>query len=252
MRVLIVEDEKPAAQALQRLISQYDPNIEVMDVLDSVDSTVKWLNNLHKPDLVFLDIQLADGLSFDIFMKTELTAPVIFTTAYDQYTLKAFKVNSVDYLLKPIDPAELNGALDKFRNLQERKSTYDRAVIDEIIAGMTNQPFRSRLLVKTGQQFMYVETQDVLFAFSAEGMNFVVTRDGRKHLIDKKMEELETSLNPDQFQRVNRTYLVHVGAIKKIHTWFNSRLKLELTHGDDHEIIVSRERVPLFKDWLDR
>lgn len=252
MRVLIVEDEKPAAQALQRLITHYDPEIQIMDVLDSVASTVKWLNNLHKPDLVFLDIQLADGLSFDIFMKTELTAPVIFTTAYDQYTLKAFKVNSVDYLLKPIDPHELNGALDKFKNLQERKSSYDRTVIDEIIAGMTNQPYRSRLLVKAGQQFMYIDTREMLYAFSTDGMNFVVTTDGKKHLVDKKMEELDATLDPTQFFRVNRTYLIHVGSIKKIHSWFNSRLKLELNHADDHEIIVSRERVPQFKDWLDR
>lgn len=251
MQVLIVEDEAPAANQLKRLIQQYDNTIEIMDVLDSVSSAVKWLNNLKEPDLVFMDIQLADGLSFDIFMQAELKAPVIFTTAYDQYTLKAFKVNSVDYLLKPIEPMELAAALEKYKALHSKEQNYDRAAIDELIKSLVKPSYRERFMVKNGQQLYHIQTGEVLYSFAEDGLVFLVTTDGKKHIVDHKMEELEGMLDPKIYFRINRKYLINISSIQKIHTWFNSRLKLELLHSKDEEVIVSRDRVADFKQWLD-
>lgn len=252
MKVLIVEDEKPAATQLKRLIAAYDANIEVLDVTDSVSSTVKWLQNLKQPDLIFMDIQLADGLSFDIFRQVELTTPVIFTTAYDQYTLKAFKVNSVDYLLKPVEPSELQRALDKYKALHTKQQQYDRDAIDKLLQSLSKPTFRERFMVKTGQQLYYIQTDEVVYSFAEDGLVFLVTKDGKKHVVDLKLEELEGMLNPKHYFRISRKYLIHITAIQKIHTWFNSRLKLELLHGNHHEILVSRERVADFKQWLDQ
>lgn len=252
MRVLIIEDEAPAAKQLQKLIANIDPSIEVLDVVDSVSSAVKWLKELNHPDLIFMDIQLADGLSFDIFLQVELEVPVIFTTAYDEFALKAFKVNSVDYLLKPIDPDELRVAIQKFVDLHGKRQTYDVSAIDSLVKSLSKPKYRERFMVKSGQQLHYIQAADLLFAYADEGVVFLLTNDGSRHLIDQKVEDLNAVLDPQAFFRVNRKYLIHISLIKKIHTWFNNRLKLELCHGNDHEVIVSRERVADFKQWLDQ
>ncbi|MDX2000935.1 MAG: LytTR family DNA-binding domain-containing protein [Chitinophagales bacterium] len=250
MRILIVEDEQPAARQLTRMLMEYEPDVHILDVLDSVENTVKWFQNFPPPQLVFMDIQLADGLSFDIFLQTNVSAPVIFTTAFDQYTLKAFKVNSIDYLLKPIDPTELKQALQKFKNLQPANA-FDKSMFNELLQAVKQHKYKERFLVKTGQQLYYIPTSEILYAFAEEGMVFLVGRDGKKHAVDHTMEALEASIDPLVFFRINRTYIIRHDAIKKIHHYFNGRLKLDVLHAEKHEVIVSREKAASFKQWLD-
>ncbi len=251
MKVLIVEDEIPAAKRLRKLVSQYCPEATVMDVVDSVEGATQWLNTFEKPDLIFMDIQLSDGLSFDIFNQTEVVSPVIFTTAYDQYALKAFKVNSVDYLLKPIDPEELKVAFQKFRNLHQQSQEYDRTAIQNLITSITQKGYKERFLVKVGQQLNYIQTKDIAYFYSDEGLVYAMTISNRRHVLDYTLEQLMDVLDPKNFFRINRKIVVSIDSIHKIHTYFNSRLKLELLPRTDLEGIVSRERVGDFKAWLD-
>ncbi len=253
MRVLIIEDEAPAAKQLQRLINAYDSNIEVLDVLDSVEAAVKWLRTFKHPDLLFLDIQLADGVSFDIFIQAEVTAPVIFTTAYDDYMLKAFKLNSVDYLLKPIEPSEFNQAMDKYRKYFQAPQQYDRAGIEQLLQAMRRPEYKERLLIKTGQTLAYLQVAEVVYFFADQGVVMAITKEGKKHLVDQTLEQLQSVLDPKLFFRVSRKLLIHLESIKKIHPHFNGRLKLDL-HQENHldDSFVSRERVADFKLWLDQ
>lgn len=252
MKILIIEDETPAAKRLRNLVAEYCPEATVLDVVDSVEGATHWLNTFEKPDLIFMDIQLSDGLSFDIFNQTEVVSPVIFTTAYDQYALKAFKVNSVDYLLKPIDPKELESAFAKFRNLHHQSHTYDRTAIQNLISSITQKEYKERFLVKTGQQLSYVHSKEVAYFYSDDGLVYALTSANRRHVLDYTLEQLGEVLDPRNFFRINRKIIIHIEAIHKIHTYFNSRLKLELLPRTDLEAIVSRERVGDFKDWLDK
>jgi DNA-binding LytR/AlgR family response regulator len=223
----------------------------VVEVIDSVEAAVKWLNIFPAPELVFMDIQLADGLSFDIFGKTDLTAPVVFTTAFDHYTLKAFKVNSVDYLLKPIDPAELVSALDKYRRIRQQQSSYDRSGIEKMLQSLAApKEYRDRFLVKSGQHFTHVPVSEIAYFFSEDGIAFVQCSDGKKHIIEYTLDQLEGMLDPKLFFRINRQAIVKPDAIKRISTWFNSRLKLELAPSHDTNNVVSRERAQEFKRWI--
>ncbi len=251
MNVLIIEDEIPAAKRLRNLIAEHCYEAVVMDVVDSVEGATHWLNTFDKPDLIFMDIQLSDGLSFDIFNQTEVVSPVIFTTAYDQYALKAFKVNSVDYLLKPIDPVELESAFQKFKNLHHQSQEYDRTAIQSLISSITQKGYKERFLVKVGQQLNYVQTKDIAYFYSEEGLVYALTSSNKRHVIDYTLEQLGDVLDPKNFFRINRKIIVGVESINKIHTYFNSRLKLELAPRTDMEVIVSRERVGDFKSWLD-
>lgn len=222
-------------------------------MIDSVEAATKWLTHFPQPDLIFMDIQLADGLSFDIFQKTEVKAPVIFTTAFDQYTLRAFKVNSVDYLLKPIDPEELTLSIEKFRKYHQKKEAYDRSGLEKMLQTvLTQQTFKERFLVKSGQHLTYVPTREIAYFFSEDGITFAQCLNGKKHIIENTLDQLGEVLDPKDFFRVNRQVLVHLQSIKKISSWFNSRLKLELEPTNDLNFVVSRERVGAFKAWLDR
>ncbi len=250
MKVLIIEDEQISAHILQDIFTDKYPYIEVLGSLHSVKSALAWFKENDQPDLIFMDIQLSDGLSFEVIRKLNLTTPIIFTTAFDQYALKAFKVNSLDYLLKPIDAGELNVAIEKYKLLHGKKMEYSATVIEELIKSLSKPNYRERFMVKNGQNLGYVQSGDILFAFAEEGLVFLITSDGKKHNIDHKIEELQGMLDPNDFFRVNRKFIVHIASIQKIHTWFNSRLKLELIKGDEHEVIVSRERVADFKNWL--
>ena len=253
MKTLIIEDEQPAAKRLAKLLAEHCPECEIVETIDSVEAAVKWLRHFPRPDLVFMDIQLADGLSFDIFLKADVEAPVIFTTAFDQYTLRAFKVNSVDYLLKPIDPAELKLAIEKYRKFYRREANYDRSSLEEVLRTViAQQSFKERFLVKTGQQLAYVQAAEIAYFFSEDGITFAQCLDGKKHIIENTLDQLSGVLDPKDFFRVNRQLFVHLQAIKKISTWFNSRLKLELAPSNDLNLVVSRERVSAFKAWLDQ
>ena len=251
MKVLIIEDEIPAAKRLRNLLSEQLPTVDILDSLDSVDSAVQWLNTFKRPDLIFMDIQLSDGLSFDIFNQAEVDSPIIFTTAYDEYAVQAFKVNSVDYLLKPIDPAELQQAILKYKNLHESKITYDRMSIQSIINSITQKEYKNRFLVKTGSQLSYIQTNDIAYLYSDDGLVYVMTNSGKRYILDYTLEQLYDLLDPKHFFRINRKIIVKIDAIHRIHTYFNSRLKLELLPRTDLEAIVSRERVSDFKSWLD-
>ena len=251
MKILIIEDEIPAAKRLSKLVSQFKPEAQVLEVIDSVEGAVKWLNTFEKPDLLFMDIQLSDGLSFDIFNHTEIQSPIIFTTAYDQYTLKAFKVNSVDYLLKPIDPEELEKAFLKFDKIFRQPQSYDQSTIENLLKAMTQKEYKSRFIVKTGQQLIYISVEDISYFYSDDGLLCVKTKNGKRHILDYTLDQLEQVLDPSQFFRINRKIITRIEAINKIHTYFNSRLKLELQPKTELEVIVSRDRVNDFKKWLD-
>jgi DNA-binding LytR/AlgR family response regulator len=252
MNILIIEDEQPAAKRLRNLVLECRPQVHIFDALDSVDRAVDWLRAHPAPDLMFLDVQLADGLSFDIFKQVSIQSPVIFTTAYDQYTLKAFKLNSVDYLLKPIDPDELASALDKFEQIFGKKMNYDLQVIQQMIQGMSQPQYKERFLVRIGQQMTHVAVADIHYFYSEDGMAYAKTKDGKRHLVDYTLEQLEAALDPAAFFRINRKVITHFHAIQKIAPYFNSRLKLDIKPKAGFDVIVSRERVSDFKKWLDR
>jgi DNA-binding LytR/AlgR family response regulator len=253
MNVLIIEDEPLAAQRLEKIAKELKPGLTVVDKIDSVKRSVEWFRKNTAPDLVLMDIQLADGISFQIFDQCEIKAPVIFTTAFDEYALKAFKVNSIDYILKPVDKEELSNAFKKFETLTE--GTSQNVKMMESIGyamQMLTKKYKERFVVKVGEHLKSVEVAEVLFFFSLEKTTFAQTKDGRKHILDFTMDQLEGLINPDRFFRINRKYFVAVDSIQDMVSFTNSRLKLILKTSDDPEIIVARERVQEFKDWLDK
>jgi len=250
MRVIIIEDEIPAANRLTKMLHGISNEIDVIKKLDSVEASVKYFRSAADVDLVFMDIQLADGLSFDIFQQTELKAPVIFTTAFDQYTLKAFKVNSIDYLLKPIDEKELEQAVAKYQALFNKKEIGFSEKIMRMLQEMNAIRFRERLLIKRGQQLSYLKTEFTAYCFADGKLCYAVDFNSKKYLLENNLSKLEEQLQPNKFYRVNRHLLVNIEAVSKVHTWLGGRLKLELLPPADTDTVVSRERVNGFKDWL--
>ncbi len=255
MKVLIIEDELPAARQLTKLLTQADAHITVIEVIDSVEASIKWLNTFPTPDAVFMDIQIADGLSFDIFNHVEIPCPVVFTTAFDQYAIKAFKVNAVDYLLKPIDEDELNDVLHKIRQAKTETpytlpSPYNAVFMQNVLSHIKKAGFKERFLIKQGQNLVSVETIDIAYFFSEDGLSQFYVFTNKKHIVENTLDELETVLNPKDFFRINRKMIVHLKAIQKISPHFNGRLKLELMPSYKEEIYVARERVNDFKSWL--
>lgn len=253
MKILIIEDELPAAKRLEKMVHRFIEDAEILAKLDSVETAVDWLQTFPKPDLIFMDIQLADGLSFDIFTQTEIQSPIIFTTAYDQYTLKAFKVNSVDYLLKPIDPEELNQALQKFKkHYFNQQVSYDQNLIEQLLHSVTKQDYKERFLVKTGQHLQHISVDNIAYFYSEDGMVYLQTQINKRYVVDYTLDHLARLLDPNSFFRINRKFITNVSSIQKIHTYFNSRLLLELQPKISDEVIVSRDRVGDFKRWLDK
>lgn len=252
MNILIIEDEVPAAKRLSQLILKARPTAQIYTTLDSVEVAVQWFQTHPTPDLVFMDIQLADGLSFDIFTQIKLNAPVIFTTAFDQYTLKAFKVNSVDYLLKPIDPEELEKAIIKYEQHFQTSPSPNPSTIQQIIQAMAQPEYKERFIVKIGHQLTYVTIDTIRYFYSEEGLVYAKTEEAKKHVIDYKLDRLEGILRPTKFFRINRKVITNISSIGKISSFFNSRLKLELKPSANFDVIVSRDRVPGFKKWLDK
>ncbi len=253
MNVIIIEDEEQAAQRLETLVKSIVPEVKVWAKLDTVKGAVEWFAGNPQPDLIFMDIQLADGISFLIFEQCEVKSPVIFTTAYDEYALKAFKVNSIDYILKPVDKNELESAVKKFKGLtmsSQSQSTL-MANIGEAVKMLTRK-YKSRFVVKVGEHLRTIEITDVQYFYSQDKTTFCVTREGRNIILDYTLEQLEEMLDPEKFYRINRKYLVCSDAIQDIISYTNSRLKLLLKASSDTDIIVARERVQEFKTWLDR
>jgi DNA-binding LytR/AlgR family response regulator len=253
MKILIIEDEAPAARRLAGLVRDARPDAEILEIIDSVESAAKWLAAHRSPDLIFMDIQLADGLSFDIFGRVEVKAPVIFTTAYDEYALKAFKVNSVDYLLKPVDPEELSNSLRKLQTLRDQFAPpLDAAVLRSLVQSLRpDQPqFKTRFLVRFGDKLVFIQADDVAYFIAEDKYVFVITRDNKKYPLDHTLDELDTMLDPSVFFRLNRKFISHLKSIQSIHTYFNGKLKLHLVPAEPEEVTVSRERAALFKKWL--
>ncbi|PQB07075.1 DNA-binding response regulator [Polaribacter filamentus] len=244
MTVIIIEDEKPAARRLNRMLLAL--GIEAKTMLHSVEESLNWLQNNEHPDLIFLDIQLSDGLSFDIFEEIEVKSAVIFTTAYDEYALKAFKLNSIDYLLKPLDEDELKVAVDKFKEHQPKQTDIRKLLVNPV-----DCKFKKRLTIKIGQHIKIIHIDEIECFYSEHKSTYIHTKENRNYLIDNSLEYWHDQLNPEHFFRVNRTFIVHINAIKDIIAYSNSRLKLVLHSYTETEIIVSRERVKYFKNWID-
>jgi DNA-binding LytR/AlgR family response regulator len=250
--ILIIEDEPEAADRLRTLVTELLPVATVMASLDSVVTAVRWLKSNPPPDLVFMDIQLADALSFEIFTQVDVTAPVIFTTAYNEYALKAFKVNSIDYILKPLDKEDLRASLKKLDRL--KGSTERDKMLESISMAMQSltKRYKERFVLKVGEHLRSVEVDEILFFFSLEKTTFAQTADGRKHILDFTMDQLESVLDPAKFFRISRKYIVSLKSINDMISHVNSRLRLVLKTSDDHDIIVARERVQEFREWLDK
>lgn len=257
MKVFIIEDEIPAAEKIERFLHRYDETITIVGRAMSVKETVHWVQTDGDADLLLMDIQLTDGLSFDIFKEVSLDIPVIFTTAFNEYAIEAFKANGIDYLLKPITFEALTDSLDKFKNLKTRLSepgqTEASSVIDlqSALQMLSKREYKTRFMVKIGEHIKSVTT-DQIELFYAEGRNaYIVTNLKRRLIIDYKLETLEEMLDPKKFFRVNRTFIIEINAIKDVLVYSNSRLKIILNQEFDREIIVSREKVNAFKQWFD-
>lgn len=254
MRVLIIEDEIPAAEKLQRYLAKYDPSIKVITQLTSVKEATDWLkDNQDQADLIFMDIQLLDGLSFQIFQQVTIRKPVIFITAFNEFALDAFKVNSIDYLLKPITFTDLSNSLKKLENLREQLQWNNQKTekLQEAFAAPKAKEYKTRFMVKLGDHIRSITSEQIAF-FYADGRDvYLVTTQSRKFIIDYTLETLEDLLDPIHFFRINRTFILNINSIKDVIVYSNSRLKVTLTQEFDKEIIVSREKVGEFKDWFD-
>jgi len=247
MTAVIVEDEKPAARRLQRMLNKEGLQVDVM--LHSVTEGVEWFSNNEAPDLIFLDIQLSDGLSFEIFEQIEVKSAVIFTTAYDEYALKAFKLNSIDYLLKPIDEVELHAAIQKFEKLNKKNSIdFDKQYFMELLTGKT---YKTRYTISVGQHLKIVETAEISCFYTDNKATYLQNGEGRSYIMDTTLDMLEKELDTNQFFRINRQAIIQLKAIVDIIAYSNSRLKINLKNFKTFELIVARERVKDFKNWLE-
>ncbi len=250
MNIIIIEDEKPAARLLERKVEKL--GLRVTKMLHSVEESITWFqNNLH-PDLIFLDIQLSDGLSFELFEQIDIKSAVIFTTAYDEYALRAFKLNSIDYLLKPIDEEELSVAIIKFKNQFQNStiSNLDFDAIKRMLINPVEKEYKSRFSVKIGQQLKVISIEEIECFYSENKGTYIHTFDNRNYLIDSTLEVIEAEINPKDFYRINRKFIISLKAIKEIQLYSNSRLKIILNSYSEDEIIVARERVSEFKNWI--
>jgi DNA-binding LytR/AlgR family response regulator len=249
MKIIILEDETRAANHLERLLAKVAPNLVVLAKIESVRDGVKYLQNNPEPDLIFSDIQLADGLSFEIYKQVAVNCPIIFTTAYDHYAIEAFQTNGIDYLLKPIEEDRLRQAIEKAKHFSPG------LVLEKLLA--MNRPagekaYKSRFMVKVGDKIKSVPVEEILVFYSQEKASFIRTSDAHTYCIDYALDQLEPMLDPEKYFRINRKYIVSIDACTNILAWTNSRLRLKIDGIDDSDIIVARERVMEFKSWLDR
>ena len=257
MKVLIIEDEELAVKKLRKTLNAVDESAEVVGVADSIRTSVNWLQSNPSPDLILMDIELCDGQSFEIFDKVDVKSTVIFTTSYDEFALKAFKVNSVDYLLKPVQKDDLQAAIDKYKKL---KTLYKDAnespvlnienLVKELQQKMQGKEFRKRFLVKQAQKLVSIETDQIAYFYSDGRLNFFKTFDNKKFVVDYTMDELEEMLDPEKYFRISRSFYVSINSVDQIHDYFGNRLILYLKPQVDKEALVSRERVSDFKKWL--
>lgn len=252
MKVFIIEDEQLGVDRLQKLLLEINPGIQVLGSSESIKSAVTWLKTHEHPDLLFMDIELADGQSFEIFKKVAITCPVIFTTSFDEYALQAFKVNSIDYLLKPVKKQELRESLEKYKEVKQLYTKDQSININTLIKELKNQSqaFRSRFLVKQGQRLISVDISDIAYFYVNGRLSFLKTWTNGKFIVEYSLDDLETMVDPLNFMRINRSFIVHIKAVDKVHTYFTGKLKLELKPPVDEEVTVSRENASAFKAFM--
>ncbi len=256
MRVLIIEDELPAQRLIEDLIKEIDADIDIVGCLNSIVSSVEWLKENEHPEIILLDIQLSDGLSFEIFKQVAIFSMIIFTTAYDEYAMQAFKVNSLDYLLKPIDKQELQLAFEKYHQyskqfIREKNSVTDFSEIASLI-NSERKEYRKRFVIQSNESFYYLPVSEIAFFYITEGVTFAVTYEKREYLINVTLESLTEQLNPNDYFRVNRQFIININAIKRVHIHFNGKLKIETEPTFSQEILVVKNKVAGFKRWIDR
>jgi len=256
IKVLIIEDEIPAQRLLKETLQEINIETEVIDCLDSIKSAVEWFQQNKHPEIVLLDIQLSDGLSFEIFKQVKIESLIIFTTAYDEYTLQAFKVNSLDYLLKPIEKDELQAAFEKYRQynkqfIQEKNSSIDFSELAHLIKNEKIE-YRKRFLIQSNESFFYLLVEEIALFYSKQGITFAVTFEKREYPVNFSLESLSEQLNPEFFFKVNRQIIININAIKRVHSYFNGKLKLETKPERSEEIIVGKDKAAEFRRWLDR
>ncbi len=256
MTVIIIEDEDISAEKLERLLLKYDSTFKILTKLDSITSTVKWFSENAMPDVAFFDIQLSDGLSFEIFQQVKVTCPIVFTTAFNQYAIEAFKVNSIDYLLKPFDIEDIQGAFEKLNRLRgnKNKEDLDLSAIQNMIQLLSKPQYKTRFMIKIGEHINSIATEDIAYFQGENKMAWAFLKSGKKYPIDYTLDRLEEMLDPIYFFRLNRQYISAIESIKQIISHSNSRLKI-IFHNmppEKEDIIVGREKVERFKNWLGR
>jgi two-component system response regulator LytT len=255
MNIVIIEDEAPALNRISKLIKEVAPEVKIIATADSIVASVELFTTHNDIELVLMDIELADGQSFEIFNRAEIKCPVIFTTAYDEFALKAFKVNSIDYLLKPVDKEELKKAVEKFRVLHKTDKTDYETQFKSLLQGLRAErpeSYKSRFLIKSGAKLISVPATDIAYFHAYDKMVYVITHQNQKYIVDHSLEELIKMLDPKDFFQLNRQFIAAFPGIHSVHTYFNGKLKLELQPSLADEVIVSRERAGEFKDWLSR
>lgn len=255
--ILIIEDEELASKKLKKLVAEIDPELNCVGLCDSIETSVEFLEKTDiYPDLILMDIELADGQSFDIFSRTEIKCPVIFTTAYDEYALKAFKVNSIDYLLKPVKKEELESALNKWKTMFQQDGSTEHQhnniekLIENLVLQQQSERYRTRFLVKQGQKLIPLSTDEISYFYTEDKVVFIRTKSNSRFIIDFTLDELEELLNPQDFFRANRQFILNNAAVREIHSWFNGKLKVGVQPKSEEEVIISREKAGDFKLWM--
>jgi len=252
LNILIFEDEHLSAERLEQLLARLDQDLEILDVLNSVKQGIEWFKKNPNPDLILMDIHLSDGSCFELFNQVEIDVPVIFTTAYDEYAIKAFKVNSIDYILKPIDFQELVAAFEKFNKYRKQDSSIQKQLFHTLYEQISQSgKYKQRFLVKIGEQLKRIESNEIAYFIFEDGLVWANSKMNLRLPMDYSLEQLEQMLDPKHFFRINRKMLINLDSVEKIHTYFNSRLKLRLRPDFGEDVIVSRERVNSFKKWLE-
>lgn len=253
VHTLIIEDEAPAYRRLASLLEKQHPQVEVVDVLDSIEDALHWLAENKPPDLILSDIQLSDGLSFEIYRQSPPPCPIIFTTAYDAFMLQAFRTNGIDYLLKPVEEEDLARSIAKFEALVQRSAAPALPDIERLLAAVNRSrpAYRDRFLIKLGQKLLPVATRDIAWFMSTDGTTELLTREGKRHLLDLPLDDIEAQLDPARFFRLNRQCIACIACIQLAHQHFNGKLKVELRPAAPTEVMVSREKAKAFKEWLD-
>lgn len=248
MKILVIEDEKLAADRLMKMIREIEPTAEFLATIVSIQSAVEWFRHHPDPDLILMDIHLADGQSFDVFKSVRVNAPVIFVTAYDEHALEAFTVNSIDYLLKPVKKEDLQRAFDKFHRFSGSNSVQIEQLLQQL--GVRGKEFQKRMVIRYGDTIKMVDIHDVAYFYTEDKINYLCTHANLKYPIDFNLDELEGLLDPASFFRINRQFIINISAIDKMLAWSKSRVKVVLKPATQEDTIVSTERSPFFKDWL--